>query len=39
MNSNFLNDKSAWSTWPEGVRKEFIAGLHKFMAALTEASH
>ena len=33
--SKFLSDKS----WPEGVRKDFIAGLHKFMAALTEASH
>lgn len=33
--NKFLNDKS----WPEGVRKDFIAGLHKFMAALTEASH
>jgi len=33
--NKFLNDKS----WPEGVRKDFIAGLHKFMAALTEASN
>jgi len=33
--SKFLNDK----TWPEGVRKDFVAGLHKFMASLTEASH
>lgn len=39
MNSNFLNDKNAWSSWPEGVWKEFISGLHWFMAALTEASH
>lgn len=39
MNSNFLNDKNAWGSWPEGVRKEFISGLHRFMAAITEASH
>jgi len=25
--------------WPEGVRKDFIANLHRFMASLTEASH
>lgn len=26
------------NSWPENVKKEFIAQLHKFMAALTEAS-
>jgi hypothetical protein len=25
--------------WPDGVKEEFVAQLHKFMSALTEASH
>lgn len=23
--------------WPDGVKKEFVANLHKFMATITEA--
>lgn len=39
MNNEYLNQFLQDKTWPDGVRKDFIAGLHKFMAALTEASH
>lgn len=39
MNSDYLNKFLLDKSWPEGVRKDFTSGLHKFMAALTEASH
>ena len=39
MNSDYLNRFLQDKTWPEGVRKDFTSGLHRFMAALTEASH
>ena len=39
MNSNYLNTFLQDKSWPDGVRKDFISGLHKYMAALTETSH
>jgi hypothetical protein len=39
MNAEYLPKLLAEKNWPEGVKKEFVAQLHKFMAALTEASH
>jgi dynein heavy chain len=39
MSSEYLNKFLQDKSWPDGVRKDFTAGLHKFMAALTEASH
>jgi len=39
MNSDYLNKFLQDKSWPDGVRKDFVSGLHKFMAALTEASH
>ena len=34
-----IKDKDITKDWPEGVRKDYINGLHKFMAILTEVSH
>jgi len=31
----FLGEKQ----WPDSVKKDFVAQLHKFMATLTETSH
>lgn len=39
MNGDFLPKLLAEKNWPEGVKKEFVAQLHKFMAALTDASN
>ena len=39
MREQYLKPLLEEKSWPEGVKKEFVAGLHKFMAALTEASH
>lgn len=39
MNTDYLNQFLADRSWPEGIRKDFIGGLHKFMAALTEAAY
>jgi len=39
MNADFLPKLLGEKNWPEGVKKDFVANLHKFMAALTEASH
>ena len=39
MNSEFLPKLLNEKNWPEGVKKEFVAQLHKFMAGLTDASN
>lgn len=39
MSSDYLNAFLQCKSWPDGVRKDFVSGLHKYMAALTEASH
>jgi len=39
MNMDYVGKLLGENDWPDGVRKEFIANLHKFMAALTEASY
>lgn len=38
MNQQFIPQFIQDSTWPENVKKEFLAQLHKFMATLTEYS-
>ena len=39
MSSVYLPAFLASSSWPDSVKREFTASLHKFMAALTEATH
>lgn len=39
MNSIYLPAFLSNDTWPESVKKEFSAQLHKFMASLTETAH
>lgn len=39
MNSKYLNTFLTENSWPDGVKKEFVDRLHKFMATITEASH
>jgi dynein heavy chain len=39
MTAEYLPKLLGEKSWPEGVKKEFVAQLHKFMAASTEASH
>lgn len=39
MTAEYLPKLLGEKNWPEGVKKEFVANLHKFMATLTEASH
>ena len=39
MNNDFLPKLLGEKNWPEGVKKEFVAQLHKIMAALTDASN
>lgn len=39
MNNVFAPLLSANEAWPESVRNEFAAGLHRFMSTLTDASH
>ena len=36
MSNQYIPSFMADQTWPENVKKEFIAQLHKFMAILTE---
>lgn len=39
MNSSFIPVFSKEGNWPESVKKEFMAQLHKFMAVATEACY
>ena len=39
MNSNYLNIFLQDKSWSDGMRKDFILVLHKYISALTEASH
>jgi len=39
MTSDYVPKLTGENDWPEGVKKEFVANLHKFMATITEASH
>jgi len=39
MNGGYLPKLLQENTWPDSVKKEFVAQLHKFMATVTEASH
>ena len=39
MNQDFMPKLLHEDGWPDGVYKEFIANLHKFMSIITEESH
>ena len=36
MNGDYLNKFLGENDWPEGVKKDFVASLHTFMATVTE---
>jgi dynein heavy chain len=38
MTSEYVPKLNSEPSWPEGVKKEFVANLNKFMATLTEES-
>lgn len=39
MNQEYVPKLLSESGWPDGVYKEFVANLHKFMAIITEQSY
>jgi dynein heavy chain len=39
MNSEYVRKLLQENDWPDGVKKEFIANLHRFMAFLNETTH
>jgi dynein heavy chain len=39
MNNEYMKKLLQDNDWPDGVKKEFIANLHKFMAFLNETTH
>jgi len=39
MNSEYVKSLLQDNDWPEGVKKDFISNLHKFMAFLNETTH
>jgi dynein heavy chain len=39
MQSDYVNKFLGENDWPEGVKKDFVASLHTFMATLTEQSN
>jgi dynein heavy chain len=39
MNSEYVKKLLQDNDWPDGVKKEFIANLHRFMAFLNETTH
>lgn len=39
MNQDYLKILLADNDWPDGVRKDFVASVHKFMAFLNEQTH
>ena len=38
MNNEYVNKFLGENDWPEGVKKDFVAALHTFMATITEQS-
>lgn len=39
MNATFIPNILEENSWPENVRKEFLAQLHKFMTSVTETCY
>ena len=39
MNNEYLTKFLGENDWPDGVKKDFVASLHSFMATLTEQSN
>jgi len=39
MNTDYVKKLLQDNDWPDGVKKEFIANLHRFMAFLNETTH
>ena len=39
MNSEYMKKLLQDNDWPDGMKKEFIAYLHKFMAVINETTH
>jgi dynein heavy chain len=39
MQTNYIKTLLAENEWPDTVKKEFVAGVHKFMAFLNEHTH
>ena len=39
MNTEYVKKLLGENDWPDGVKKEFIANLHRFMAFLNETTH
>jgi len=39
MNTEYVKKLLQENDWPDGVKKEFIANLHRFMAFLNETTH
>jgi dynein heavy chain len=39
MNQEYVKKLLQDNDWPDGVKKEFIMNLHKFMAFLNETTH
>ena len=39
MNEDYLKVLLMDNDWPDGVKKEFVASVHKFMAFLNEHTH
>ena len=39
MNGEYVKKLRQDNDWPDGVKKEFIANLHRFMAFLNETTH
>ena len=39
MNNDYAPKLLGENDWPEGVKKEFVANLHHFMANITETSY
>jgi dynein heavy chain len=39
MNTEYAKNLLKDNEWPDGVKKEFVANLHRFMAFLHETTH
>jgi dynein heavy chain len=39
MNQEYVKKLLGENDWPDGVKKEFVANLHRFMAFLNEQTH
>jgi len=39
MNTEYAKKLLQENEWPDGVKKEFVANLHRFMASMNETTH